>query len=328
MYFVVDEHISSAIGVLEAFGNCSTDLNRNASRFAQLLTLGFDATSALNSARIQTYFLDVDKLTSKTPSSSTFHIMYYLWEGADDQLRNYLGFNLLEPFFNPLTSSDDKIAAKQGFQRVLHVFTQLNFTDGQIQGIINVLGAIFHLIYANAQGSIAARSTFVKADNAQKAAELLGMSFEHLNLAVFRGQGTEMNNNYSVNKCTGQEALISFVQTLYNELFSALTNLINKFINKQTPFTTITLLDVPGSNFTRTSSTPSDLSDFLFNYLNERLSELFHKASFKNPQDLYQREQVDVAVERPRTSPQHLTRLVDRKQQLVSTLTSYIILYT
>lgn len=36
-----------AIGVLEAFGNCSTQLNHNSSRFAQLLTLGFDAQSAL-----------------------------------------------------------------------------------------------------------------------------------------------------------------------------------------------------------------------------------------------------------------------------------------
>lgn len=121
---------------------------------------------------------------------------------------------------------------------------------------------------------------------------------------------------------TGPESLKSFVQCLYNELFSSLTNLINQALNpqKHSPSLTIQLFDVPGSKFFSQSTRACDLNDLLYNYLNERLSELFYKQSFIAPAEFYAREQVNVTVEKPLMTPERCTRLLDLKQQLVSLL--------
>ncbi|CAD5218895.1 unnamed protein product [Bursaphelenchus okinawaensis] len=314
------EEISLAIGILEAFGNCSTELNQNSSRFVQYITLGFDTTSALNSARIQTLFLDLEKITSRKPTESTFHIFYYLWEGVDSTTFDSLGFSLIDrPFFEENLSETDRIAAKEAFQRVLEAFRSLNFTQNQIEGVQKVLASILHLLYSGAQGNLATKSAFTRHSNAEKAADLLGISYEQLNLAVFKGsQNFDSSSRYNLVNQSGHEALVSFVQVLYSELFSAISTQINKYLNKQSPFTTISLLDVPGSTFHANVSEPADLSDFTYNYFNERISELFYKVSFKNPVELYQREKVDVEVEKPLSNPGHVTRLFDRKQQLLN----------
>jgi myosin heavy subunit len=119
---------------------------------------------------------------------------------------------------------------------------------------------------------------------------------------------------------TGPEALDSFIQCIYNELFSSLTNLINQSLNplKHSPLLTIQLFEVPGSNFFSKSHQIGGLNDLLFNYLNERLSELFYKQSFIAPAELYAREQVNVSVKKPLATPENCTRLLDLKQQLVS----------
>lgn len=119
---------------------------------------------------------------------------------------------------------------------------------------------------------------------------------------------------------TGPEALESFVQCIYSELFSSLTNLINQALNPQkySPSLTIQLLDVPGSNFFASNKTAGGLNDLIYNYLNERLAELFYKQSFVAPAEFYAREQVNVTVEKPLITPERCTRLLDLKQQLVS----------
>uniref|UniRef100_A0A1I7S251 Unconventional myosin-XVIIIa n=1 Tax=Bursaphelenchus xylophilus TaxID=6326 RepID=A0A1I7S251_BURXY len=314
------EEISLAIGILEAFGNCSTELNQNSSRFVQLISLGFDTASGLNSAKIQTLFLDLEKLTSRKPTDSTFHIFYYLWEGLDTKTFESLGFDLIDrPFFDENLSETDRNAASEAFHRVLEAFRNLNFSENQILAVQKVLAAILHLIYSGAQGNLATKSAFTRHSNAEKAADLLGISFDQLNLAVFKGsQNFDQSSRYKLVNQTGNEALQSFVQALYNELFGAITNQINKYLNKSTAFTTISLLDIPGSTFLNSTSEPADLSDFIYNYYNERISELFYKSNFKSPLDLYEREKVEVEVERPLATPAHLCRLIDRKQQLLN----------
>lgn len=41
------DKISSALGVLEAFGHASTHLHRDSTRFVQMFQLGFDKAAAL-----------------------------------------------------------------------------------------------------------------------------------------------------------------------------------------------------------------------------------------------------------------------------------------
>ena len=59
------------------------------------------------------------------------------------------------------------------------------------------------------------------------------------------------------------------------------------------------------------------LNDLIFNYANERVSELFYDCTFTEPQEVYSRENVDVNVQHPIHRPHTMNRLLDQKQQLV-----------
>jgi myosin heavy subunit len=92
--------------------------------------------------------LDVDRLTKRQELESTFHVFYYLWEGASDELQKHLHFNAIDrPFFNPLKDQEDRNAAQVGWSHLLGALDKLKLNENQIQGIVNVLGAIFHLLH-------------------------------------------------------------------------------------------------------------------------------------------------------------------------------------
>jgi myosin protein heavy chain len=278
-----------------------------------------------SSAKFQISLLDVERLTKRTEQDSTFHVFYYLWEGVDEQTRQRLHLDTIDrPFFNLLSTAEDREGARICWINLLKALEQLQLNVKQIEGITNVLAVICHLLYAGATTNIASRSSFVRIQNATYAAELLGLTFDQLSVAVFRGnqQQPEMSSRFTMTNRTGVEALESFVHCLYNELFASITNLINRALNPQqhSPALTISLFDVPGSNFfsSAKSGATQGLNDLIYNYVNERLSELFYKQSFVAPAELYAREQVNVTVEKPLTTPERCTRLLDLKQQLVS----------
>lgn len=135
---------------------------------------------------------------------------------------------------------------------------------------------------------------------------------------------------------TGVEALNNFIQALYNEIFSTINIFINKFLsqNEGGHSSQINILDLPGRNFNSFNSASflqqnvldaNTLSDLIFNYANERIHELIYNVNFCDPVELYAREQVQVTVEKPLANPIPLTRLLDKKQQLVIIKKNFII---
>uniref|UniRef100_A0A914C202 Myosin XVIIIA n=1 Tax=Acrobeloides nanus TaxID=290746 RepID=A0A914C202_9BILA len=324
------EKLSTAFGILEAFGNCATRLNKNSTRFIKFVELGFDMSAALASAKIQTFLLETIRLIKKPEKESVFHVFYYMWEGADDGLRARLKLDsITQPFIHVFKRDEDKEAARLAWHRLIESLKSIGFTQKQIDGICDVLGAIFHLAFSEATQGIASKSNFIRATNAQYAASLLGTPLEKLSQAIFRGIGTPTTSNtmnrfsMSNRSQSGQEALNNFIQCLYHELFSAIGSHINQKLAQHSATTWITLLDVPGGNFNSQwtdwgPSRPSTLNDLILNYLNERLAELFYNCSFKEPAEVYAREQVLVDVEKPISAPHAICRLLDQKAQLVN----------
>lgn len=72
--------------------------------------------------------------------------------------------------------------------------SKLGFKSNQIDGIIQTLGAIFHLSYASATQGSASKSTFIRSTNAEIAAKLLGITFDQLSQAVFLASTTNIPN--------------------------------------------------------------------------------------------------------------------------------------
>lgn len=65
------------------------------------------------------------------------------------------------------------------------------FTATQVEGICDILGAIFHLMFAEATNGMASKSNFIRVSNAEVAAKLLGLTLEELSQAVFKGNSAQ-----------------------------------------------------------------------------------------------------------------------------------------
>ncbi|MCJ8742242.1 hypothetical protein PDJAM_G00079830 [Pangasius djambal] len=115
--------------ILEAFGNCSTSMNGNASRFSHIVSLDFDQAGQVASASIQTMLLEKSRVTRRPDADSTFNVFYYMMAGADGSLKTELHFNhfaensafgILPPSKASATSAS---STKISFTQPLHTLT-------------------------------------------------------------------------------------------------------------------------------------------------------------------------------------------------------------
>ncbi|WKY03227.1 hypothetical protein Q1695_004738 [Nippostrongylus brasiliensis] len=328
------EKLARALGILEAFGHAAVSLHRDSTRFLHLFSLGFDKAAALRSARLQVSLLEADRVVRRHSGEASFHVFYYLWEGAEGTLRDRLQLDSIEqPAIHPYVKEEDKTSAKEAWNRLLLALTELGFSENQILAMSSVLAAILHIQAAGCTPGSAQRAHFLRVAHAQQAAALLGVSTEDLGNALFRGKTA---NTAVASKVAGAsrvaltsrgpdapEALVSFCAGLYQELFYTIVELINKALQSNAACTWISILDYAGSSFHSDWMDGNvkrvlGLNDLVHNYINERVTELFYNACFVEAQEVYSREQVDIEMEMPLVSPCPLTRLLDQRQQLLS----------
>ncbi|CAG9533454.1 unnamed protein product [Cercopithifilaria johnstoni] len=310
--------ISSALFVLESFGNCRTKSNANSTRFLMMFSLSFDTVASLRNASMQTFLLEKTRVNRCITDGKVFHVIRYFLQGADSEV--------VAPFKRK--NDDSSADSQENWLKLLNSFTELGFTEKEKAAIISVLTAILHLICAEATQSDAPRSQFIHVQHAQQAASLLGLEMEQLTSAVFRKNLSQTASSNPVSRFslstrnqTGQEALNRFAACLYNELFSAVVRSLNRRlgVGGSTASSTITVVDYPGSEFGSFSPDtvhPRGLNDFLYNYVSERFAELYHDVCFNEPLEMYKREQVEADVEQTQSSPHEICRLIDQRQQL------------
>uniref|UniRef100_A0A0K0DNP0 Myosin motor domain-containing protein n=1 Tax=Angiostrongylus cantonensis TaxID=6313 RepID=A0A0K0DNP0_ANGCA len=330
-----DDKLALAMGVVEAFGHASSALHRDSTRFLYLFSLGFDKAAALRAGRFQVSLLEAERLGRVCGVEAAFHVFYYLWEGADGELRERLQLDSIDqPFIVPYSKKEDKQSAKEAWERLQHAFFELGLTQGQFDAVNSVLAAILHLQAAGCTPGYAQRAHFLRITHAQQAASLLGVSTDELGDALFRGKtnGNKAALKVASAKCRmaltsrrseSSEALLSFCAGLYQELFYTIVDLINKAMVSNSAFSWISVFDYPGSTFhinwtERSGHRILGLSDLVYNYINECVTELFYNTCFVDAQEVYSHEQVDVEVTLPIVSPCTLTRLLDQKQQLLA----------
>uniref|UniRef100_A0AC34R191 Unconventional myosin-XVIIIa n=1 Tax=Panagrolaimus sp. JU765 TaxID=591449 RepID=A0AC34R191_9BILA len=324
----------AAITILDAFSNCRMPLNANASRCIRMYSLGFDTSAALCSANIKTFLLDTSRLFRSAKQDTYFLIFEYLWSDGDAELKQRLSLDsVAEQFDKYFTRQSDftgEGTVKNNLKELFSAVEKLELPKSVLDSVFDVLGAILHLKQAQAVDVVASRSCFIRTSNAQIAANLLGVSVEDLSKAVFHGQLIStvpniMNRSRMANRSeTGPEALDSFIQAVYQEVFNVIVILVNSKLNKNY-CNVINLLDIPGANFNYQwadfeREKISNFQDFIINYLNERLAELFYDKSFQEPMEVYSREQVKVDVALPLLKPHVLTRIIDRKPQLINSV--------
>uniref|UniRef100_A0A667YGT7 Myosin XVIIIAa n=1 Tax=Myripristis murdjan TaxID=586833 RepID=A0A667YGT7_9TELE len=327
--------------VLEAFGNASTSLNGNASRFSHVVSLDFDPAGQVTSASIQTMLLEKTRVTRRPEGESTFNVFYYLMAGVDSSLRTELHLNHFAENnafgIMPQAKSEDKQRASQQFSKLQAAMKVLGIGTEEQKAFWLILGAIYHLGAAGA--TKAGRKQFARHEWAQKAAYLLGCTLEELSSSIFKHQakGTlprassvrqasdENGTGDTGSKASAMECLEAIASGLYSELFTILISLINRALkSSQHSLCSLLIVDTPGFQNPRLAKREcgATFEDLCHNYTHERLQALFHQRTFVQELERYKEENIELALDDTEPSSFLSVAVVDQasSQALVRTV--------
>ncbi|XP_057694595.1 unconventional myosin-XVIIIa-like isoform X3 [Corythoichthys intestinalis] len=326
--------------ILEAFGNTSTSMNTNASRFSHVVSLDFDQAGQVASASIQTMLLEKMRVSRRPENESTFNVFYYMMAGADNTLRTELHFNHLAENSTfgiiPQSKPEDKQRASQQFTKLQAAMKVLGISSEEQKALWLILGAIYHLGAAGA--TKAGRRQFARHEWAQKAAYLLGCSLEELSSSIFKNQAKGMKHSTSfrggpdeagqgdaASKVTALECLEAMASGLYSELFTLVISLINRALkSSQHSLCSILIVDTPGFQNPHLAQQQrgATFEELCHNYTQERLQTLFHERTFVQEMDRYKEENIELALDDIESSPSVSVAAIDQAsaQALVRTL--------
>jgi chitin synthase len=97
--------IVKASSILAAFGNATTPYNPDATCFTQYTEIQFNQKGKMVGAKLIEYLLEKTRVNNPLDGGRTFHIFYYMLEGANNEERSLL--NLYDAaHFNYLAGSD------------------------------------------------------------------------------------------------------------------------------------------------------------------------------------------------------------------------------
>uniref|UniRef100_A0A8C3QHT3 Unconventional myosin-XVIIIa n=1 Tax=Cyanoderma ruficeps TaxID=181631 RepID=A0A8C3QHT3_9PASS len=303
--------------ILEAFGNSSTGMNGNATRFSQIISLDFDQAGQVASASVQTLLLEKLRVARRPANEATFNVFYYLLACSDSTLRTELHFNHLAEnnVFGivPPSKPDEKQKATQQFSKLLAAMKVMGISGDEQKAFWLILGAIYHLGAAGA--TKAGRKQFARHEWAQKAAYLLGCSLEELSSAIFKHQpkGTlqrstsfrqgpdesPLGDSGTGPKLTALECLEGMAAGLYSELFTLLISLLNRALkSSQHSVCSVTVVDTPGAQNPELAgqSRGATFEELCHNYAQERLQQLFHQRTFARELERYKEENIELAL--------------------------------
>ncbi|NXU48791.1 MY18A protein, partial [Turnix velox] len=312
--------------ILEAFGNSSTGMNGNATRFSQIISLDFDQAGQVASASVQTLLLEKLRVAKRPANEATFNVFYYLLACSDSALRTELHFNHLAEnnVFGivPLSKAEEKQKATQQFNKLQAAMKVMGISSDEQKAFWLILGAIYHLGAAGATKvlisllySPAGRKQFARHEWAQKAAYLLGCSLEELSSSIFKHQPKStlqrstsfrqgpddppLGDGGTGPKLTALECLEGMAAGLYSELFTLLISLLNRALkSSQHSVCSVTVVDTPGAQNPELAgqSRGATFEELCHNYAQERLQQLFHQRTFARELERYKEENIELPL--------------------------------
>ncbi|XP_015113330.1 myosin-IIIb [Diachasma alloeum] len=300
----LEEQILQINPIMEAFGNATTGINANSSRFGKYLDLTMTRGGKVTGARIAVYLLEQSRVVAQAAGERNFHIFYYMYDGleADNRLEEFHLDYLLRNNHRYLT--DNSCASKahiDKFYEIKNGFKVLGFRDAEVDTVYAVLAAILHLgdiefEEAAGEDNTDNKSVVVNKDPLNRVSHLLGIERTDLlealtsNSVVTRGE-TITRNNTVEESCAARDAM---AKGLYGRLFDWMVNQINCLLSfnrspKYEPLA-IGLLDIFGfENFPRNS-----FEQLCINIANEQIQYYFNQHIFTWEQQEYMAEGIPV----------------------------------
>ncbi|GAB1869950.1 non-specific serine/threonine protein kinase [Camponotus japonicus] len=300
----LEERILQINPIMEAFGNATTGINANSSRFGKYLDLTMTKGGKVTGARISVYLLEQSRVIAQAEGERNFHIFYYMYDGleADNRLSEFYLDPTLRKYHRYLTHySHTSQTHIDKFQQLKMGFKVLGFHDSEVDTVYQVLAAILHLgdiefAEVASQDNTDNKSRVIDPIPLHRVSKLLGVEQNDLlealtsNSVMTRGETITRNNTVA----EARAARDAMAKGLYGRLFDWMVNQINCLLcfsrSPNYEPLAIGLLDIFGfENFPRNS-----FEQLCINIANEQIQYYFNQHIFTWEQQEYMAEGIPV----------------------------------
>ncbi|KAI7901255.1 chitin synthase-domain-containing protein [Cokeromyces recurvatus] len=305
--------------ILEAFGNCATSVNTNASRFGKYMELQFNERGRMVGTKILNYLLDKSRMIQAVSREQTFHIFYQLFAGCTNEEKAMLQLNdeVMYRYIPRIKAANGSEAnqfrdLKQAM-RVLGINKKYQARIWQLLACLLHLGQLEFLDQADDLngGAIIAKNTRPTLD---LCADFLGVDPLGLETVLtYKTQLIKKDITTIILDSTGAaKQRDDIVRSLYSLLFTWLVEFMNNKLYQQGDnFNFIGLLDFPGPYYHQDTQ---HFYGFCINFANERLHHFCQRTIFEMDLDEYRQEGI-MFTDIPYFSNQACVELLMRPKQ-------------
>ncbi|XP_035658684.1 unconventional myosin-Ib-like isoform X2 [Branchiostoma floridae] len=301
----VKEQLLQSNPVLEAFGNAKTLRNDNSSRFGKYMDIEFDFKGDPIGGVITNYLLEKSRVVRQTEGERNFHIFYQLLQGAPQSLLNKLRLSSMCEKYGYLKQSHcvvvDTIDDAANFQVTENAMRVIGFTETEIQQVFEVVAAVLKLGNADFESYISFNGTEACSLTNEQAIEevckMIQCDPEQLKQALTNRTMdiciTGLSERVVSTLSSGQAvyARDALCKAMYSRLFSWLVGRINDSIKVRTrgKKKVMGVLDIYGFEVFE----DNNFEQFVINYCNEKLQQIFIELTLKEEQDEYVQEGIE-----------------------------------
>lgn len=147
----IGQQILHALYILEAFGNASTQQNRNSSRFAKMISVEFNKHGHVIGGGFTSHYFEKSRVIGCRDHERNFHVFYQILAGLqqDTALRDAVDLNRTVADFELLKSADpemsDPAIDARDYRDLMASFSALRIRKSQRIEIIKIIAALLHL---------------------------------------------------------------------------------------------------------------------------------------------------------------------------------------